>query len=83
MTVVYPFSANVMVEAAAVADIAKSEEVTPAYAGSVLKLAYLAPAVLDTLLIQRVPPVVSVRDLALAAELPRTEQALEVFGTMG
>jgi len=68
--------------AATLADIAKSEDVTPAYAGRVLKLAYLAPAVLEKLLIQRRAPAVPVKVLAAAAESPWTEQALEVFGTM-
>jgi hypothetical protein len=45
-----------------------------------LKLAYLAPVVLEKLLIARVSPVVSVKELAEAAELPWAEQAGVVFG---
>ena len=66
--------------AATVADIAKAEDVTPAYAGRMLKLAYLAPPVLEKLLITRVPPTVSVKELAAAAELPWVEQEAAVFG---
>ncbi|UNK78087.1 hypothetical protein MNQ96_10860 [Sphingopyxis granuli] len=61
-------------------DIAKAEDVTPAYAGRMLKLAYLAPTVLDSLLIHRRAPAVSVKDLAAAVELPWTEQKTLVFG---
>lgn len=57
-----------------------AEDMTPAYAGRMLKLAYLAPAVLETMLIARVPPAVSVKELAAAAELPWTEQGAAVFG---
>ncbi|PJG48335.1 hypothetical protein CAF53_08845 [Sphingobium sp. LB126] len=67
-------------EAATLADIAKAEDVTPAYAGRMLKLAYLAPAVLEKLVIARVPPTVSVKELAQAAEMPWVKQVAVVFG---
>lgn len=60
--------------AATLADIAKAEDVTPAYAGRMLKLAYLAPAVLEKLLIARISPAVSLKDMSAAAELPWSEQ---------
>ena len=67
--------------AATLADIAMAENVTPAYAGRMLKLAYLAPAVLEKLLVASVPPAVSVKELAAAAtELPWAEQNAAVFG---
>ncbi|KPH63018.1 hypothetical protein [Novosphingobium sp. ST904] len=66
-------------EAATLADIAKAEDVTAAYAGRVMKLAYLAPVVLEKLLIVRVPPAVSVKDLAAVTVLPWTEQTSVVF----
>ena len=70
-------------EAATLADIAKAEDVTPAYAGRMLKLAYLAPAVLEKLLIARVPPAVSVKELAATAELPWVEQDEAAFSAIG
>ena len=66
-------------QAATIEDIAAAESVTPAYVCRMLKLAYLAPAVLEKLLIARVPPTVSVKELAEVAELPWAEQAIVVF----
>lgn len=66
--------------AGTLADIAEAEDVTPAYAGRMLKLAYLAPAVLETLLIKRRSPAVSVKELGLAVDLPWAEQENAVFG---
>lgn len=63
-------------------DIAKTENVTPAYAGRMLKLAYLAPAVLEKLLIARVSPAVSVKDIASVAALPWSTQLQAVFGQL-
>jgi hypothetical protein len=74
-----------MLESGAVgtmADVAEAENVTPAYVGRMLKLAYLAPAVMEKLLIARVSPVVSVKELAEATELPWAEQAGMVFGAV-
>lgn len=44
-----------------------------------LRLAYLAPVVLENLLINRVPPAVSIKDLTMAAELPWGEQDEAIF----
>jgi hypothetical protein len=60
-------------------DVAEAENVTPPYVGRMLKLAYLSPVVLEKLLIAHVPPTVSVKDLALAADLPWADQAGAVF----
>src|SRR3546814_12332274 len=56
-------------EAATLADIAKAEDGTPAYAGRILNLAYLAHAVLGQLLLARRDFPVSVKDLTQAREL--------------
>lgn len=69
-------------QVATLADIAMAEDVTPAYAGRMLKLAYLAPAVLERLLIERRSPAVSVKNLAVAAELAWAQQEAAVFGEM-
>lgn len=60
-------------------EIAEAEGISDRYVGRMLRLAYLAPAVLDKLLIGRVPPSVSIKDLSAAAELPWTEQEKVVF----
>ena len=65
---------------ATIQDIATVEDVTPVYVGRALKLAYLGSAVLERLLIERRAPAVSVKDLALAVELPWLEQENSVFG---
>lgn len=62
-------------------DVAEAENVTPPYVGRMLKLAYLAPMVLEKLLIARVPPMVSVKDLALAAGLPWPKQEAVLFSS--
>jgi len=69
--------------AVTLSDIARAADVTPAYAGRMLRLAYLAPVVLEKLLIERVPPAVSVKDLAAVAELPWAAQTAAVLGQQG
>lgn len=66
--------------AATIQDIADAEGISDRYVGRLLRLAYLAPAVLDRLLIASVPPAVSIRDLAMAAELSWAAQEVSVFG---
>jgi len=68
-------------EAATIQDIAQAEGISDRYVGRMLRLAYLAPAVLDRLLISRVPPAVSIKDLSMAAELPWAAQEAVSFGT--
>ena len=60
--------------------IAQAVGVTPAFIRCTLKQAYLAPAVLEKPLVERVPSAVSIKDLAMAAELPWAEQGVAVFG---
>jgi len=67
---------------ATIEDIARSEAVTPAFIRRTLKLAYLAPAVLEKMLIARVSPAVSLKDMATIADLPWTEQEQAVFGVV-
>ena len=67
-------------DAATIQDIAEAAGISDRYVGRMLRLAYLAPALLDRLLIRRVPPAMSIKDLAMAAELPWAEQDAAVFG---
>ena len=67
-------------EAATIADLAAAEGISDRFVGRMLRLAYLAPAVLETLLVRRCPPAVSIKDLAMAADLPWAEQEAVVFG---
>ena len=62
-----------------ISDIAQAEDISERYVGRMLRLAYLAPAVLEKILIARVSPAVSLKDLASAADLPWREQAEAVF----
>lgn len=64
-----------------IADIARTEKITDQYVGRVLRLAYLAPDVLEKLLIHRIAPTLSLTDLIAVAGLPWEEQIEAVFGT--
>ncbi len=68
-------------EASTLQDIATVEKVTDQYVGRVIRLGYLAPDVLEKLLIHRIPPAVCLHDLIAVAELPWREQNDVVFGT--
>ncbi|MCB5425918.1 hypothetical protein H0274_11665 [Altererythrobacter sp. CC-YST694] len=67
-------------EEATIQDIAEAEGISDRYVGRMLRLGYLAPTVLDKLLVGRMSPTVSVKDMAAAAELPWAEQEATVFG---
>ena len=45
-----------------------------------IRLAYLSPSVLESLVITRKPPAISINDLMAVAELPWAEQMEVVFG---
>lgn len=68
---------------ATIDDLARAEGVTHRYVGRTLRLAYLAPAVLEMLLIQRAAPAVSIKDMIITADLPWAEQKAVVFGAGG
>ncbi|HRK69450.1 MAG TPA: hypothetical protein PKY73_18015, partial [Hyphomonas sp.] len=67
-------------EASTIADIAGAEKVADRFVSRMMRLAYLAPDVLEKLLIQRIPPALSLNDLVVVAELPWAEQVEAVFG---
>lgn len=66
-------------EVTTIQDIASAEKVSDRFISRRLRLAYLSPAVLERLLIARVPPAVSLNDLAAVAERPWAEQMDAVF----
>ncbi len=66
--------------AATIQDIADAEGFSDRYVGRMLRLAYLAPAVLDKLMLQRMSPAVSIKEMAAVAELTWTEQEAAVLG---
>ena len=61
-------------------DLGRAEDVSDRFVGRMIKLAYLAPAVLEKLLLQRCPLAVSIKDLAAVADLPWAEQIAAAFG---
>ena len=67
---------------ATIQDIAEAEGISDRYVGRMLRLAYLAPTVLDKLLIGRASPAVSIKDMAAAADLPWADKEAAVFGQM-
>jgi hypothetical protein len=60
-------------------DIADAEGVTPAYIRRMLKLAYLAPEVLEQILTARTSPAVSLKEMSTAMELPWGAQKSIIF----
>jgi hypothetical protein len=60
-------------------DLARTEDVSDRYIGRMIKLAYLAPAVLEKLLLQRCQLAVSIKDLTAVADLPWAEQVAAAF----
>lgn len=61
-------------EVATIEDMARHAKVTHRMVGRMLKLTYLAPAVLEKLLLERLPPVVSLRELIDTADLTWADQ---------
>lgn len=66
---------------ATIEDIARSEDVSPSFIRRTLKLAYLAPAVLEQILIRRMSAAVSLKDMSTIADFPWAEQLDAVFGS--
>jgi len=70
-------------ETSTIQDIATAEKVTDRFVSRTMRLAYLAPDVLEKLLIHRIPPALSLNDLIAVANLPWEEQMEAVFGAVG
>jgi hypothetical protein len=66
-------------EAATLSDIAQAEQVTLPFVSRYIRLAYLAPVVLERLLIHRRPSALPLDKLAAAAMAPWTGQSGVVF----
>ena len=67
-------------EANTIEDLARSAGVTHRMVGRMLKLTYLAPALLEKLLLERVPPTVPVKELAILADMDWTAQSEFALG---
>ena len=65
--------------ASTIQDIAAAEKVSDRFVSRMMRLAYLSPEVLEHLVIRRVPPALSLNDLAAIAERPWAEQMDMVF----
>lgn len=62
-----------------IADLAREEGISDRYVSRVIRLAWLAPSVLERLVLRREPTVLSIFDLCGVAELPWAEQPEKVF----
>jgi hypothetical protein len=62
-----------------IADLARQEAISDRYVSRVIRLAWLAPSVLERLVLRREPTVLSIFDLCGVAELPWVEQPERVF----
>ncbi len=66
-------------EVATIQDIAAAEKISDRFVSRIIRLAYLAPDVLERLLLSRMSPSVTVKELAKAASLPWVMQTGRVF----
>lgn len=62
-----------------ITDLAREEGISDRYVSRVIRLAWLAPSVLERLVLRREPTVLSIFDLCGVAELPWVEQPGLVF----
>jgi hypothetical protein len=61
-------------EAPTIQDIAQAGGVTDRIVSRMIRLAWLSPAVIEKLVLERCPPAVSIKDMIGAADLPWSEQ---------
>jgi hypothetical protein len=66
-------------EASTLQDIAGKEGVSERFVGRMIRLAYLAPGVLEALVVKRRPPAISINEMVEVARLPWEEQMGRVF----
>jgi hypothetical protein len=67
-------------EMAGVQDIAVREKISDQYVGRMIRLAFLAPEVLEALVVKRRPPAISINEMVEVAKLPWGEQMGRVLG---
>ena len=67
-------------EFSTVHDLAVAEKLSDRFVSRMMRLAYLAPDVLEALTLRRVPPALSLNDLIEMAGRPLAEQMDVVFG---
>jgi hypothetical protein len=65
-------------DASTILDIAQAKGVTDRFVSRMIRLAWLSPALLARLVLERCPPAVSIKDMIAAAELPWGEQEMVV-----
>ena len=66
-------------DVATLADLAADEGLSDRYVSRLLRLAWLAPEVLERLVVHREPSTISIYDLCFVASLPWDEQPGRVF----
>lgn len=66
--------------ASTIQDIAAAENLSPRFVSRTMRLAYLSPAVLEHLVLRRVPSALSLNDLVALADRPWAEQMGAVSG---
>ena len=66
-------------EVSTIADLAAEEGLSDRYVSRLLRLAWLAPEVLERLVVHREPSTISIYDLCVVASLPWEDQPLRVF----
>lgn len=66
-------------EVTTLADLAADEGFSDRYVSRLIRLAWLSPSVLERLVLQREPTVLTLKDLCGVAELPWAEQPGWVF----
>ena len=67
-------------EASTLQDIAVKEGVSERFIGRMIRQAYLAPEVLEALVVKRRPSAISINEMVEVAKLPWGEQMGRVFG---
>ncbi len=66
-------------EMVGIQDIAASEKISDQYVGRMIRLAFLAPEVLEALVVKRRQPAISINEMVEVARLPWGEQMGRVF----